>query len=128
MELRFILPGGSLFTTLNELAVFGQMHLNNGVYNGNRVLNETSVNEMRRLQSPNEGRRSYGLGWFRDDISKSGLANLVFHGGALGSYLRIDRRRDLVCVFLVHQSAIQVVEQKNELIQQVNEMFPVPKS
>ena len=128
MELKFILPGGSLFTTLDELAVFGQMHLNDGVYNGKRILSETSVNEMRRLQSPNEGRRSYGLGWFRDDISKSGLANLVFHGGALGSHLRIDRRRDLVCVVLVHQSAIQVVDQKNKLIQQVNEMFPVPKS
>ena len=64
-ELRFILPGGSLFTTLDELAVFGQMHLNDGVYNGKRILSEASVSEMRRLQSPVRPQRTYGLGWFR---------------------------------------------------------------
>ena len=127
-ELRFILPGGSLFTTLDELAVFGQMHLNDGVYNGKRILSEASVSEMRRLQSPVRPQRTYGLGWFRGDVSESGLADLVFHGGALGAHLRIDRKRELVCVFLVHQTAIQVVDQKNKLIQQVDKMFPARKS
>ena len=98
-EIRFILPGGSLFTTLDELAVFGQMHLNDGVYNGKRILSEESVNEMRRLQAPDRPQRSYGLGWFRGDVSSSGLADQVFHGGALGAHFRIDRRRELVCVF-----------------------------
>ena len=126
IELRFILPGGSLFTTLDELAVFAQMHLNNGVYNGKRILSEASVTEMRRLQIPKERRRAYGLGWFRGDVSESGLADLVFHGGALGAHLRVDRRREVVCVFLVHQTGIQVLDQKNKLLQQVNKIFPVP--
>ncbi|MHC4557525.1 MAG: serine hydrolase domain-containing protein, partial [Planctomycetota bacterium] len=125
IDLRFILPGGSLFTTLDELAVFGQMHLNDGVYNGKRILSEASVAEMRRLQIPEERRRAYGLGWFRGDVSESGLADLVFHGGALGAHMRIDRRREVVCVFLVHQTGLQVLDQKNKLLQQVNEMFPV---
>ena len=125
-ELRFILPGGSLFTTLDELAVFGQMHLNDGVYDGKRILSEASVTEMRRLQSPERPRRTYGLGWFRGDVSESGLADLVFHGGALGAHFRIDRRREVVCVFLVHQTAVQVQDQKDKLIQQVYELFPVP--
>ena len=30
--------GGSLFTTLDNLAVFGQMHLNDGVFDGKRIL------------------------------------------------------------------------------------------
>ncbi|MBP88077.1 MAG: hypothetical protein CMJ64_15360 [Planctomycetaceae bacterium] len=124
-ELRFILPGGSLFTTLDELAAFGQMHLNDGVYNGKRILSEASVTEMRRLQSPERPRRSYGLGWFRGDVSESGLADQVFHGGALGTHFRIDRRREVVCVFLVHQTAVQVQDLKNTLVEQVNEMFPV---
>jgi len=128
IELRFILPGGSLFTTLDELAVFGQMHLNDGVYNGKRILSEASVAEMRRLQIPEERWKAYGLGWFRGDVSESGLADLVFHSGALGAHLRVDRRREVVCVFLVHQTAAQVLDQKNKLLQQVNEMFPVPKS
>jgi CubicO group peptidase (beta-lactamase class C family) len=126
-ELRFILPGGSLFTTLDEMAVFGQMHLNDGVCNGKRILSEASVTEMRRLQSPDRPQRTYGLGWFRGDVSESGLADLVFHGGALGAHFRVDRRRELVCAFLVHQTAVQVQDLKNELIEQVDEMFPVSK-
>ena len=126
-EFRFILPGGSLCTTLDEMAVFGQMHLNNGVYNGKRILSEASVTEMRRLQSPDKPERTYGLGWFRGDVSESGLADLVFHGGALGAHFRVDRRREVVCVFLVHQSGGQVVGQKNALVEQVNEMFPASK-
>lgn len=125
-ELRFILPGGSLFTTLDDMAVFGQMHLNDGVSKGKRILPEASVAEMRRLQSPDRPKRSYGLGWFRDDISESGLADLIFHSGALGARLRVDRSREVVCVFLVHQSSAQTVEQPNELFELVDEMFPTP--
>jgi CubicO group peptidase (beta-lactamase class C family) len=127
IDLRFILPGGSLFTTLDEMAVFGQMHLNDGVYNGKRILSEASVTEMRRLQSSARPQRTYGLGWFRGDVSESGLADQVFHGGALGAHFRIDRRREVVCAFLVHQTAVQVQDLKNKLVEQVNEMFPVPK-
>ena len=127
-ELRFILPGGSLFTTLDELAIFGQMHRNDGVYGGKRYLSQASVAEMRRLQSRQRGQRTYGLGWFRGNVADSGLAEEVFHGGALGAHLRIDRKRDVVCVFLVHQTAVQVQQLKNQLLQRVNAMFPVPKS
>ena len=126
IELRFILPGGSLFTTMDEMAVFGQMHLNDGVYNGKRILSEASVAEMRRLQIPEEGPRAYGLGWFRGDVSESGLADLVFHNGALGAHLRIDRRREVVSAFLVHQTAGPFLFLKNKRYEQVNEMFPLP--
>ena len=126
IELRFILPGGSLFTTMDEMAVFGQMHLNDGVYNGKRILSEASVAEMRRLQVPEERPRAYGLGWFRSDVSESGLADLVFHNGALGAHLRIDRRREVVSAFLVHQTAGPFLFLKNKRYEQVNEMFPLP--
>ena len=125
-DFRFILPGGSLFTTLDDMAVFGQMHMNDGVFDGKRVLSEASVSEMRRLQSPDRPQRTYGLGWFRGDVSEPGLADLVFHGGRWGAHFRVDRRRDVVCVFIVHQTAVQVQELKDKLVQQVNEMFPVP--
>jgi CubicO group peptidase (beta-lactamase class C family) len=124
-ELRFILPGGSLFTNLDALAAFGQMHLNDGFYNGKRILSEKSVTEMRKLQSSVRPGRTYGLGWFRDDVSELGLAGQTFHGGALGAHLRIDRRRKLVWAFLVHQNGPQVQPLKDKLVDQVNKMFPV---
>lgn len=126
IDLRFILPGGSLFSTMDEMAVFGQMYLNDGVYNGKRILSEASVAEMRRLQVPEERPRAYGLGWFRGDVAESGLADLVFHNGALGAHMRIDQRREVVSVFLVHQTAGPFLNLKNKRYQQVNEMFPLP--
>jgi hypothetical protein len=62
------------------------MHLNDGVYNGRRILSKESVTEMRRLQSPDGSRKNYGLCWNRDDVSEAGLADLVFHGGARGGF------------------------------------------
>ena len=124
-DLRFILPGGSLFTNLDALAAFGQMHLNDGLYDGKRILSKESIAEMRKLQGPEKPSRTYGLGWFRDDVSDSGLAELTFHGGALGAHLRIDRRRELVCAFLVNQNSPQVKPLKDKLLDYVNKMFPV---
>ena len=124
-DLRFILPGGSLFTNLDALAAFGQMHLNDGLHDGKRILSKESVAEMRKFQGLERGSRSYGLGWFRDDVSDSGLAELTFHGGALGAHLRIDRRREVVFALLVHQNGPQVKPLKDKLIDQVNKMFPV---
>jgi len=124
-DLRFILPGGSLFTNLDALAAFGQMHLNDGLHDGKRILSKESIAEMRKLQGPEKPSRTYGLGWFRDDVSDSGLAELTFHGGALGAHLRIDRRRELVCAFLVNQNSPQVKPLKDKLLDYVNKMFPV---
>lgn len=125
VDVRMILPGGSLFSTLDEIAVFGQMHLNDGVYNGKRILSRESVTEMRRLQSPDRPEKTYGLGWFRDDVSDSGPADLVFHGGAFGAHLRIDRRRETVTVFLVHSAFKQVEQINKDLNQHVEQIFPV---
>jgi len=121
----FILVGGSLNSTLDDMAVFGQMHLNDGVYNGKQILSKASVTEQRRLQIPKERWKAYGLGWFRGSLDQSGLANLLFHSGATGPNFRIDRRRQTVTVFLVRSSAQNVVNIKNALNQRVEQMFPV---
>ena len=34
------------------------------------------------------------LGWNCDDIDDQGLADRVYHGGAMGAYLVIDRKRE----------------------------------
>jgi len=43
----------------------------------------------------------------------------------LGAHFRIDRPRQLVCAFLVHQNGPQVQPLKDKLVDQVNKMFPV---
>jgi len=124
-ELRFILPGGSLFATMDDLAAFAQMHLNDGVYQGQQILSEASVAEMRRLQIPEGGTKSYGLGWNLGDHSEPGPAEFTSHSGALGAKLHLDHRRDLVTVFLVHSASGGIKKFNDRLLDQVNEMIPL---
>ena len=122
-ELRFILPGGSLFTTLDELAAFGVMHLEDGMCHEKQILSKKSIDEMRRFQSRQTATRRYGLGWFCDDIDDQGLADRVYHGGAMGAYLVVDRKRELVGAFLIHQPGQEVAGLKNNLLQHVGKLF-----
>ena len=121
----FILVGGSLRSTLDDMAVFGQMHLNDGVYNGKQVLSKASVTEQRKLQIPKERFRAPGLGWHRGFPDENGLADLVFISGASGPRFQVDRRRQTVTVFLVRTSLQKVVPLFTDLNLCVEQMFSV---
>ncbi|MBP88079.1 MAG: hypothetical protein CMJ64_15370 [Planctomycetaceae bacterium] len=100
-ERPFILVGGSLRSTLDDMAVFGQMHLNDGVYNEKQYLSKASVTDQRRLQIPEERFRAPGLGWHRGFPDETGLADLLMISGATGPNFQVDRRRQTVTVFLI---------------------------
>jgi CubicO group peptidase (beta-lactamase class C family) len=119
----FILVGGSLNSTLDDMAVFGQMHLNDGVYNGKRILSEASVTEQRKLQIPEERPKAPGLGWHRDLPDENGLADLVFISGASGPRFQVNRRQQTVTVFLVRTRLQKVVPLFTDLNQYVEKMF-----
>jgi len=121
----FILVGGSLNSTLDDMAVFGQMHLNDGVYNGKQFLSKASVTEQRKLQIPEERFRAPGLGWHRGFPDENGLADLVFISGASGPRFQVDRRRQTVTVFLVRTSLQKVVPLFTDLNLCVEQMFSV---
>jgi CubicO group peptidase (beta-lactamase class C family) len=121
----FILVGGSLNSTLDDMSVFGQMHLNDGVYNGKQVLSKASVTEQRQLQIPEERFRAPGLGWHRGFPDEDGQAGLLMISGATGPNLQVDRRRQTVTVFLVRSVLQNVVPIFDDLNQHVEQMFPV---
>ena len=124
-ERPFILVGGSLRSTLDDMAVFGQMHLDDGVYNGKQILSKASVTEQRRLQIPEERFRAPGLGWHRGSPDKDGLADLLLISGATGPNFQVDRRRQTVTVFLVRSNLKNVLKIFGDLNQRVEQMFPV---
>ena len=59
-------PAGSLYSSVLDLAKFVAMNMNDGLYNGKRILREETINEMQKLQAPTGNSQSgMGLTWFR---------------------------------------------------------------
>src|ERR1700682_1673065 len=94
-----------LFSTANDLAIFCQMILNGGVYNGVRILSPMAVATMTRPRAIAENGSARGLGW---DIAtsfstnKGGLFPLgsFGHTGFTGTSLWIDPASDSFAIFL----------------------------
>jgi len=94
-----------LFSTADDLAVYCQMILNNGAYNGVRILSPLGVAEMTRPRAVNERGDARGLGW---DITSSYSSNRgdLFppgsfgHTGFTGTSLWLDPATETFVVFL----------------------------
>ena len=59
-------PVGGLYTTISDLSHFLIAHMNGGVFNDVRILEEETVEEMHRIQPPGNldgGIQNYGLAW-----------------------------------------------------------------
>ena len=92
-----------LFSTANELAVYAQLLLGRGEFDGVRILRPQTVAEMTRPQPVKRGQRA--LGWdVRSPFSSnrgSGLSDRAFgHGGFTGTAIWIDPALDLTVIFL----------------------------
>jgi CubicO group peptidase (beta-lactamase class C family) len=56
-------PCGGLNSNLEDLSHFLIAHMNGGIYNGVRILNESTIEEMHTVQYPHIEPGEYGLGW-----------------------------------------------------------------
>jgi len=105
-------PGGGVFSTPGDMAVFGQMILNRGRYGDARILSPAAVAAMTRNQIPGIRARlvnyeaehaSWGYGWavasptkwkyFDGSLQPLGTLG---HPGAAGAMMWIDREHELV--------------------------------
>ncbi|MBU2648132.1 beta-lactamase family protein [bacterium] len=121
---KLVLASGGLYSSLNDLAVFLQMHLNDGSYQGTRILNESSIAEMQKKQTGTL-KTAYGLGWFINKVDSSGRSVSVSHPGLFGALIWMDRERDLVGVFLTTSIWDGHLEFRKQLMAKVAELFPV---
>ena len=108
-------PGGGVYSTPRDMAVFGQMILDGGRYGDARILSPAAVAAMTRDQIPGLKARlanivaahaSWGYGWAIESPSKwsyfhGSLAPLgtLRHPGAGGAGLWIDPAHELVGVY-----------------------------
>jgi len=93
-----------LFSTISDLAVFAQMLLNGGVYDGARVLRQETIARWTAPQGPGSSR---ALGW--DTPSGRSSAGRYFstrsfgHTGWTGTSLWIDPERSLFVILLTNR-------------------------
>lgn len=111
---RYPEAGAGLFSTAQDVARFGQMVLNRGVFEGRRYLSEIAVDEMTRdqLSAPvsEQMRRETAPTWIRQGYSEPtgyGIGWATYGSGAYGhpgaykTQLKIDPVNGLIMVWMV---------------------------
>jgi CubicO group peptidase (beta-lactamase class C family) len=108
---KVALPAGGASSTPEDYLNFLVMLLNKGMYNGKRILTETSVNAMQvnrvtkevsTAYSPTEaGSFGYGYGeWVMENSTTSNISKAVTSPGLFGSFPWIDNEKKY-CAFLM---------------------------
>lgn len=95
-----------LFSTAEDLAKFGLAFMNQGEWNGKRILNPESVEEMTKLQTGNIPDAFRGLGWeLRQDWYMGPFAakETFGHTGFTGTSLFVDPKRDVMVILLTNR-------------------------
>ncbi len=91
-------PAGGLFSTAADCAVFCQMLLNKGEWQGKRYVSEEGVKQLSSRQTPEGLPQSYGFGFSVNPGKTFG------HGGAYSTSMSIDLEHHLVTVFMVQNA------------------------
>ncbi len=96
-----------LFSTADDLAIFAQMLLNKGQFNGVRVLSPLTVERMTEIY-PKVGESGRGLGWDLDSDYATVRGDLFGpasygHSGYTGTSIWIDPETQTTVVFLTNR-------------------------
>jgi CubicO group peptidase (beta-lactamase class C family) len=104
---------GGLVTTAEEYGRFLTMLASGGVYEGRRLLSETAIKDMERVQTAHArpgfkpaGAKTwvqYALGNWCERIEPDQSCGVVSSPGAFGAYPWIDRRHGLYGLFFMHR-------------------------
>lgn len=95
-----------LFSTAHDLAIFGQMMLNGGTYNGARVLSQRAVDLLLTNWDQKFPGDATGLGWSIDRGYLMGALSgphTAGHEGFTGTMIAINRNNGIVAVLLTNR-------------------------
>ncbi|HEX4228919.1 MAG TPA: serine hydrolase [Bryobacteraceae bacterium] len=109
-ENAFLMGGVSghagLFSSAHDLAILAQMYLNGGIYNGKRIVSQSTLKVFMQRQSMPPG-TSRALGWdtpvkgsFPGDLASP---HAIIHTGFTGTSIYIDPDRDAFIILLTNR-------------------------
>ena len=95
-------PAGGLYSTVSDLSHFLIAHMNDGVYNGTRILQKETVQLMQKIQPGNQ--LGYGLAWMRTSVQ--GISTSGHSGGYPGvnTWMLYNETEDTGVIFLANGS------------------------
>jgi arylsulfatase A-like enzyme/CubicO group peptidase (beta-lactamase class C family) len=96
---RIVGPGGSLISTLDDIARLMLLHRNQGKVGAVQVVAAESLKQM-VVSQPSTGPKGYGLGFNILAKRADGTASRVQHTGASGTLALIDFDHDLIVIVL----------------------------
>jgi len=119
MNTNYFSGGAGLTSTAFDYAVFLQMILNGGIYNGHRILSKRTV-EMMTSNQLKDGVMGLGFGITTEKEEARGprYAGAYAWGGYYGTTYWVDPKAKLVCLFMTQQNPNSHgdIEQKFEAI------------
>ncbi len=110
MNTKYFSGGAGLSSTAFDYAVFLQMLLNGGVYNGHRILSKRTVEMMTssQLKDGMFGDGGMGLGFgitsAKEEARSPRHAGSYAWGGYYGTTYWVDPKAKLVCLFMTQQN------------------------
>lgn len=110
MKKHYFSGGAGLSSTAFDYAIFMQMFLNGGIYNGRRILSKRSVELMTsgQLKDGMFGDDNFGLGFMitsdKSEAKGPRYAGSFSWGGYYGTTYWADPRANLVCLFMTQQT------------------------
>jgi CubicO group peptidase (beta-lactamase class C family) len=104
-------PSGGAVSTAEDYLKFLQMVLNNGDYNGQKILSETAIAEMRKIQTTPaqikhtpksaEGFMYASGSWVLETNNDNKQATTLASPGLFGTWPMVDFSRGYACIFFV---------------------------
>ncbi|MCZ6793178.1 MAG: sulfatase-like hydrolase/transferase [Planctomycetota bacterium] len=116
-------PGGSLVSTLDDVARLLLMHRNQGRIGTQQFIPAEMLTKMYDPQPSTPG-AGYGLGFNIMQRRDDGTAARIRHTGASGTLGVIDFERDLIIIVLTQVPQRQTNRWRNRLLQTINNIFP----
>lgn len=95
-----------VFSSAHDLAVFGQMMLNDGIYDGVRVLSEHAVKLMDTNWNKKFHDQDHGLGWELNQawyMDALGQPHTLGHTGYTGTSIVVSPENDTIAILLTNR-------------------------
>lgn len=119
---RLSTAGGGVYSTLDDLGVLMQLHLNQGKHNGVQLVDAKTLQKLYQPQPGTNGR--YGLAFQIMKSTINGESTLYNHPGYSGPVAWFEFERQLAGVLLMQSNTVGRGKHHQRIIDRIHEMIP----